>query len=319
MAGSPRITIIGTGFVGTSLGLALQRVRNAQTPFELVGHDKNASAAQAAKKRGAIDKAEWNLISSVEGADLIFLAIPVQAVKETMDFIGSHLKPGTIVTDTAGAKSQVMRWATQSLPTTINFIGGDPMLGREGTPVDQASADVFAKSAYCLIPAPNADGEAVRILSNFISAIGASPYFIDPDEHDGVAAGVAHLPYFAALALTNVAAHSPASAELQKMMGANFRELTAMVGADPASWEGVAATNSPALLRWIDSLVAELQAVRRVVEQGDAEQIGQVFGAARDAQLKLTRATQDESSPMDDVGKDRMRQMLFGSWGSKKK
>jgi prephenate dehydrogenase len=191
MAARPRITIIGMGFVGTSLALGLQRVRGPKSDFEIVGHDKDNSVAGAAKKMGAVDRTDWNLIGAIDQADLVFVATPVSAIRDTLAAIGRHLKAGAIVTDTGGTKSQVMRWAAETLPDHVHFIGGDPLLGREGAPADTASADVFAKTLYCLTPAPAADGDAVRILADFITAMGAQPYFVDPDEHDGLVAAVA--------------------------------------------------------------------------------------------------------------------------------
>src|SRR3712207_7189865 len=104
----PRITIIGTGFVGTALGLGLQRLRGPKSDFEIVGHDRKAEANGIAKKRGAVDRTDWNLINAIDGADLVFIATPVQAIRETLAAIGPHVKPGAIVTDTAGKERQGM-------------------------------------------------------------------------------------------------------------------------------------------------------------------------------------------------------------------
>ena len=84
-----RITIIGLGLIGTSIGLALKR---ANLPgVEIVGTDKEPKHRSVAKRRGAVDQAESNLLNSVKGARLVIIAVPVVAIREVMELIGPHL------------------------------------------------------------------------------------------------------------------------------------------------------------------------------------------------------------------------------------
>ena len=93
----PRITIVGLGLIGGSIGLAL---RQAGNDYEVVGHDREHTVASKAHKLGALSKTEWNLISACEGADLIIIATPVMAIKETLTAIAPYLKPGCLITTT---------------------------------------------------------------------------------------------------------------------------------------------------------------------------------------------------------------------------
>jgi prephenate dehydrogenase len=94
----PRIAIVGLGLIGSSIGLALSR---EQRDFEIVGHDKSNTAASQAKKLGAVDKVEWNLINACEGAGLVILALPLGAIRETMQALAGELATGAVVLDTA--------------------------------------------------------------------------------------------------------------------------------------------------------------------------------------------------------------------------
>lgn len=319
MASRPRLTIIGTGFVGTSLGLALQKVRATGSNFDIIGHDKDPQASGLAKKRGAIDKAEWNLIASVEGADLIFVAVPVDQMQEIFAIIAPHLKGGAIVTDTGGSKARVMEWAATGLPKAVNFIGGDPMLGRDGSPASEAAAEVFDKTLYCLTPSMSADADAIRILADFVTGMGAQPYFLDPVEHDGVAGAAAHLPFLMAWALMRTLANSPSWTELQKLAGPNVLMMTYLAGASPAHWEGLTLTNPVALSHWIDSATRELQALRGAIADGDPEEIHAALEKAAQDHVRLAARGREEENPLQDVGRDRIRQMFFGGFRGKKK
>ena len=140
MADQVRITIVGTGCIGTSIGLALHQTKQ---PLFIVGHDKESGHASMAQRMKAIDKSEWNLISACEDADLVILAIPMVAIEETLKALAPHLKGGCVVTDTAGLKGQVIEWAEALLPATVNFVGGDPVVTSTGSGPAAASADLF--------------------------------------------------------------------------------------------------------------------------------------------------------------------------------
>ena len=95
-----KITIIGTGLIGTSLGLALKQ--SQLKDVQLVGTDSNHEARSGAQKRGAFHRIENRLYPAVDGADIVVLATPVMAMEELMEIIGPELPEGCVVTsDTA--------------------------------------------------------------------------------------------------------------------------------------------------------------------------------------------------------------------------
>ena len=119
-----KIAIIGLGRIGGSVGLALKK---AKIDAEIVGHDKDSETAHKAQKRGAVDKTEWNLHGACDHAGLIVLALPLAAVKSTLEALKESLGPGVIVTDTATTKVPVLEWA-RALPQGVEFVGGNPAL-----------------------------------------------------------------------------------------------------------------------------------------------------------------------------------------------
>ncbi|RLC78939.1 MAG: prephenate dehydrogenase/arogenate dehydrogenase family protein, partial [Chloroflexi bacterium] len=177
------VTIVGLGFVGSSIGLA---VKASKADVKVIGHDKEPTVARKALKKGAVDKADWNLISACEQADIIVIATPLMAVKETMEAIAPYIKPGCLVTDTATIKGPVISWADEILPDEVNFIGGNPIIENttEITGADAASAEVLKDALYCLIPSPKASGSSMELATAFVTSLGARPYFLDAAEHD---------------------------------------------------------------------------------------------------------------------------------------
>ena len=80
-----------------------------------------------------------------------------------------------------------MEWADQLLPPTVSFVGGRPLIRKPFTKLEDASADLFQGSQYCISPADNADQTAVKTVVGLVELIGAKPLFLDPHEHDSYA------------------------------------------------------------------------------------------------------------------------------------
>src|SRR3954447_17195390 len=122
-----RVTIVGLGLIGGSIGMGLRNWSSNRTkgdedggPLEIVGFDTDLDQQGMAKKVGAVDRAEWELAKAVRGADLVIVATPVRAMHESFADIAPHVKAGAVVTDVGSTKSDVMAWADQSLPRTVH-------------------------------------------------------------------------------------------------------------------------------------------------------------------------------------------------------
>lgn len=307
-----QITIVGLGLIGTSLGLALQQVK---TNFLIVGHDRELEVAKEAARLGAIDRAEWNLIKAIEDADLIFLAIPASGIRDTFQAIARDLKPGVVIMDTASTKQQVMDWAQELLPAHVSFVGGDPVIKRVGRGQADASADLFRDSTYCIVPSVTADEESTRTLVQLIASLGAEPYFVDAAEHDGLVAGMGHLPFILSAAMVRTVAHSPAEQDLKRMAGQEFRNITAFPSTDPAVFRAVCLTNRDNIVRWIDRMIAELHDWRDIIDDQDAERLEELFVDILRTRRRWLGEVEAPSStqPALETGGGGLRQMLFGS------
>jgi len=273
------VTIVGLGFVGSSIGLA---VKASKANVHVVGHDKEPTVARKALKKGAVDKTDWNLISACEGADIIVIATPVMAVKETMEAIAPYIKPGCLVTDTATIKEPVIRWADEILPDEVNFIGGNPIIEVQGEArgVDAASAEVLKDALYCLIPSPKASGSSMELASALVTAMGAKPYFLDAFEHDGLMAGVEHLPLVTAAALVETLSSNPPWREMRKLAGYAFRHTTDLPSLDPVLYRDTCLINADNIVRWIDEYIARLERLKQHIVEGDEEALYGFFEGA---------------------------------------
>jgi prephenate dehydrogenase len=261
------ITIIGTGVIGASMGLALKQNKDAP---RLLGHDKELDQAKAAVKLGAFDKAEWNLINACEPADLIILAIPLSGIRPTLQAIAPYLKAGAVVSDTSRHKATVLTWATELLPSHVHFVGGDPLVQPAGLGQSHASANLFRSRLYCLTPAASADETAVQLLVSVVSLLGATPFFMDAEEHDGLAVAVDTLPSLLSVALLHTVASQSSWREMRKLAGHLFEQTSSGARGDPDSLKEGLLSQRETLLYWLDSYLAQLQQVRALLVEGEA-------------------------------------------------
>ena len=316
-----RVTIIGLGCVGDSIGLAL---REQEPALEVVGHDIEPDRARAAVRMGAVSKTDWNLPAACEGASLVILALPLPAVRETLEVLGPHLEEGCVVTDTATLKVPVIEWAREHLPEGVRFVGGAPIPGPaigEGEVLagpEAARADLFEDGLYCITPARDTHPAAVTALLELIEALGARPLFLDPLEYDGLQAGVGDLPGIIAMALLRATVDSPGWMEMRKVAGYDFAAVTGPAVADPGDLRAKALLNRENLLRRLDMFLEEMERVRRWLVEEDEEALQEAYAGAAEGRTRWlqerARGTWEEGPDLGEIPGvgEQFGQLLFG-------
>jgi len=310
-----RVTIIGLGLIGGSVGLALKK---SKLEIEIIGHDKDPGVAGRARKRGAVDKTEWNLINACDSAGLIVLAIPLDGIKETLSALKAYVQPGTIITDTATSKVPVLEWA-KDLPGGVEFVGGNPVISANrdlaGHGIDAADAALLQGATYCLIPAVNASPQAIDMLTSFVNLLGAKPYFIEAAEHDGLMAGVQHFPAFLATAYAASIVQSQGWRERGKLAGAAFRAATELVPEDKQTAREQFLSHRVDLTRWIDLSIAKLREMREMLAREDAAAVEALIQAIADERAKWLSGKLDSdgmSPEMESIQNQTARLFLGG-------
>ncbi len=266
------ITIIGLDRTGASIGLALK-----QSPLKvtIIGHDADATKGKTAKETvQAVDQAEWNLVNAVRKADILVITTPAAELESILQVIGSELQPHTLVLDFSSLKRQGLAWAEQYLRQG-HYVGvmavlAAPYLTDGRSAASIATPDLFKNSAFCLMPSPTADPQAVETAVNFGLLLGALPYFIDPDEYDSLAQGSETLPGLISLALFNTIHKAKSWRDMLRFAGLPFALMTRPLQNN----EDIALhalQNRQATLRWLDALLDELKTLRHLIYEENDE------------------------------------------------
>ena len=120
-----KISIIGLGQIGASLGMAFAAHKNR---YEVSGYDSSKDVSRKAVKLGALEKTAGSPSAAVKGADLVILALPIHELRDTLKTISRSLNPDAIVMETAPVKSGVISWIKEFLPASCIYIGLTPAL-----------------------------------------------------------------------------------------------------------------------------------------------------------------------------------------------
>ncbi|HEY7124747.1 MAG TPA: prephenate dehydrogenase/arogenate dehydrogenase family protein [Ktedonobacterales bacterium] len=281
------VAIIGLGLIGGSLGLALKHHNESsgEHRYQVIGYDQRQEQREQARQRGAIDQASPSLAEAVQQADVIMLATPALAIRQVLSDLAPLLREGALLSDVASTKAQVMRWAAELVPPHARFIGGHPMAGSTGS-LEAATSDLFTGATYCLVLPDGPARSVPDMLSQMIADVGANLLLLDAATHDQAVAAISHLPFLAASALveTVAAADEKVLQVMSALASSGFRDTTRLATGDPTMYHDISLTNREAILSWLEAYLAQLQALRDLLQTSPQEQdarLKAVFNAAR--------------------------------------
>jgi prephenate dehydrogenase len=262
-----RVAVLGVGLIGGSIGLASRRRANAQ----VCGYDPDERVLAEALELGAIDEQARELSSAVAGADVVFVAAPVGALRKTVRLALDGAGPECVVTDVGSTKRAVADAGADE-----RFIGGHPLAGAEAAGVEHAREDLFDGATWYLTPARGSTaGVLYERLHRLLTSFGAQPAAIDPDTHDRLLACVSHLPHVLANLLVAQASGALSGEARWRLpaVGPSFREATRVAGANSAIWTDIYLSNSDALIATIDEFAGQLADARTMLMEGDADAV----------------------------------------------
>lgn len=262
-----RIAILGTGLLGTSVGLAL---RAAGFRGAIIGWNRSKDHAELAQRMGAIDSVAADAMQAARGAQVVVLAVPIYATLDFMEKLAPVLGPEQLVTDVGSTKRMISEAGAKfyNAPERAAFLPGHPMAGKERGGAELGDANLFRGAVWLFTDDPNAKrsprGAAlVKEWRELVAAIGSKTIDLDPGRHDELVAWVSHLPQFTATALSALLEGEVGAApELKDVGGRALREMTRL-GASPFSmWRDIAYTNTEAVERALLALEQRLAYLR---------------------------------------------------------
>ena len=263
-----RITIVGVGLIGGSIGLALRRRGLARWVRGVV---RRTASGEVARACGAVDEATANLVEGVQGADLVVVATPVDQIVDTVRSV-AYLNPQALVTDVGSTKALICRLLREPAPADLpqrrpgpgQFVGSHPLAGDHRSGPEHARADLLEGRMVVVTPEEASPPAAVERLALFWRELGAEVELLDPEEHDRALAATSHLPHLVASAL---AAATPET--WLRFTARGWSDTTRIAASSPELWSQIFTQNRSAVIDAVQRLQHALDALRDAVARED--------------------------------------------------
>jgi len=274
-----KITIIGVGLIGGSIGLAVKKKKLAKV---VTGLCRRKSSARMALKAKAVDEVTLDPRAALNGADLVIIASPVGRIAELARQAARATGHSFIMTDVGSTKHEIVARAERTMPGRIRFIGSHPMAGSEQSGVESAKVTLFNGSLCIVTRTGKSDPRAFASVKKFWKELGAFVKVMDPAAHDRLVAYISHVPHVAAAALVNAAVP-----ESMVLASTGFADTTRIASGDPVLWHDILMTNRRAVR---NALSVYKKAIRRVevsLGTGKSKRLLNILQQAKDKRDRI--------------------------------
>lgn len=276
-----RLAIIGVGLIGGSLARAL---RAAGAVDEIVGCGRGRSNLEEALALGVIDRYTHDIGEAARGADMVFLAVPLGAMREAFDAMRATLPSAALITDGGSAKGSVVDDCRRAAPELLErFVPGHPIAGNERNGVAASTATLYRDRRVILTPLPENDEAAVARVRAMWQACGAEVMSMSVQHHDEVLAATSHLPHMLAFGLVDMLARMKENDEIFLYAAGGFRDFTRIASSNPVMWRDICIANREALGPMLAAFAEEMSELALSIGEADADHLLAIFERAKAA------------------------------------
>ncbi len=275
-----KISIIGVGLLGGSIGLA---VRQRKLAGEIAGYVRRTASLKDCERAGAVDYATTDLLAAVSKADLIILCTPLAQMRALTEQILPAIKRGAIVTDVGSVKGDVVRELEAIVAKAgAHFVGSHPMAGGEKMGVLAAKANLFVNAMCVVTPSKKSNAKAVGKVEQFWKSLGARTMKLDAAQHDLLVSRSSHLPHVVAAALAGLVLEPKAPKAQSQLCATGFRDTTRIASGSPEMWRDIATCNRKNISRSVDAFIVELKKFQTALKKNDANAVEKFFATAKE-------------------------------------
>jgi cyclohexadieny/prephenate dehydrogenase len=291
-----RLALIGMGLIGSSLARVCRRKGLAR---EIVAMDSSSAVRARVTELALADQIVETAAAAVEAADLVILCAPVGVMGGVAREIGPRLLPGAIVSDVGSVKVSIIKEVAPHLPAMVHFVPSHPVAGTEQSGPEAGFATLFFNRWTILTPPEGTNPKAVAKLTSFWTGAGAHVEIMQPAHHDLVLAITSHVPHLIAYNIVGTAAdlEQVTRSEVIKFSAGGFRDFTRIAASDPTMWRDIFLNNKEAVLEMLGRFNEDLSALQRMIRNGDAEGLFDLFTRTRAIRRGIIEQGQETAAP----------------------
>jgi prephenate dehydrogenase len=259
------VLFIGLDQPAASISMALAN----QDDVMRIGYDPEMSLAKDLQKSGVVDTVSGVPRKAAASADLVLISLPPEDVIEFLEVLNDDLKQDSIVIDLTPTKVETMAWVDKNKSASWDYIGATPIIGPEALvsiPPDEPQPALYEKGLMAIMVPPEAQERSIGMALNLADIIGASPFFVDPYEHDAAFAMSYGMPALLSAALLRAASGSAAWDQIQRLAGSDFAVFSRISAQhNPKKLHASLRLSRTLLAQRIEALVEELTQLRQVL------------------------------------------------------
>ena len=264
-----KVRIVGSGLIGTSIGLGLVQRGIA---VEMVDSDPLAQALAKDLTGGVV----------VVDPELVIFALPTSGLSQVIQS-EINLNPQSTFMDVGSVKSEVVLQVKTFPGLSTRFLPTHPMAGREIGGAGSARADLFQGRSWILTPEADCAPESKNLVLELITILGATPIELSAEDHDAAVAKISHLPQIAASLVAKQLTGTPA--EWMELAGQGLRDTTRIAGSDEKLWKEIIYSNRAEISELLISLQNDLTQMIKSLD--DPTKIADLIAAGRDGKALI--------------------------------
>jgi prephenate dehydrogenase len=274
-----KLAVIGVGLIGGSLARGL---RAAGQVGEIVGCGRGRENLEKAVELGVIDSYTLDIAEAVTGADMIFLAVPLGAMRDAFAAMQGHLAGNAVITDGGSVKGSVIADCEAVFGEVLpNFVPGHPIAGTEKNGVEASFAELYQNRRVILTPVRQTDDAAIARVDAMWRYCGAEINRMFPVDHDRVLAATSHLPHMLAFALVDMLSRVDYEEDIFKYAAGGFRDFTRIASSNPIMWRDICVANKDAVAALVEAYADEMTRLATAIRNDDIDTLTQMFTNAK--------------------------------------
>lgn len=275
------VTIVGVGLISGSFSLALKERALVK---KVIGVSRTEASAQKAIALGLIDEA-LPLEEAVKQADLIYVAIPVDATIGVMQQVMDMVTDKQIVAD-AGSTKHALCTSLDGHPMRHRFVATHPMWGTEYSGPEAAVRNAFAGRSCVICEKEKSDAAAVALVEDIYRQLGMHLVYMDADSHDMHTAYVSHISHITSFALANTVLEKEREENtIFELAGGGFESTVRLAKSNPAMWVPIFKQNRENVLDVLNEHISQLRKFKACLEKENYTYLQELIEQAN----KITR------------------------------
>lgn len=278
-----KTVIVGVGLIGGCMAIDL---RNAGLATAVTGVDHDPANAQRAIELGLVDMSE-SLEDALQDAELVILAIPVNALAKLLPEVLHKINDRATVLDAGSTKGSICK-AVALHPRRECFVAAHPIAGTENSGPDAAFSGLFRDKTNIICEKEKSSPVALAVAEKVFDALGMSTIFMEAEEHDKHVAYVSHLSHVSSFLLgQTVLDIEKDEKNIFALAGSGFASTVRLAKSSPEMWGPIFEQNLDYLSQALQEYIMHLQKFHYHLMKRDTKELNKIMSGANEIRRVL--------------------------------